>query len=162
MKALKNLNDKLAAVIKVTSIIFYIVMLITASLQIVMRFVFKSPLAWTDEVSKYTFVWGTMLGCAYLVRTQGHSSVQALENLFKKNPSARKFQKLIIDIFCLIFYLIVAIGGISYTSCGLTSVTPALGFPVYIIYAIMPITGFMMTLFQLEHLFNDLTEKEVK
>lgn len=160
MTLLKNINDKLMILIKVTSVIFYLIMLFTASLQILMRFVFQAPLAWTDEVSKYTFVWGTMLGCAYLVRTHGHSSVQVLENIFHKGSPARKMQKLIIDIFCLAFYLVVAIGGISYTSCGLTSVTPALGFPVYIIYSIMPITGFMMMLFQLEHLITDLTEKE--
>ena len=125
-----------------------------------MRFVFKAPLAWTDEVAKYTFVWGTMLGCAYLVRTQGHSKVSVLESsLQKKNPGLAKWMKVAVDVFGIIFFAVVFLGGISLTQAGLSTRTPALNFPIFIIYLIMPLSGLLMVLFQTEVLINDVKEK---
>ena len=160
MSLLKKINDTLTAIIRVTSIVFYTVMLIAASLQIVMRFVFKAPLAWTDEVAKYTFVWGTMLGCAYHIRTQGHSKVTVLQSsLKKKNPAIANGMKVLVDVLGIVFFAVVFAGGISLTLAGLNTRTPALDFPMYIIYLIMPISGLMMVLFQIEVLVKDLKER---
>ena len=160
MSLLKKLNDALSMLIRISSIVFYAVMLVVATLQIIMRFVFKAPLAWTDEVAKYTFVWGTMLGCAYLVRTQGHSKVSVLQtSLKKKNPVAASWLKIFVDLMGMVFFIVVLLGGISLTSAGLSTRTPALDFPMYIIYLIMPLSGLIMVLFQTEVLLKDLKER---
>lgn len=57
MRLLKKCNDVLWNGSKYVAIAMYVIMLFTASLQILMRFIFKSPLAWTDEAAKYSFVW---------------------------------------------------------------------------------------------------------
>ena len=139
MKLLQRLNAVLLAALKYGSIAFYVVMLFAASVQILMRFVLKAPLAWTDEVAKYTFVWGTMLGCAYLVHPGKHSSVEVLKDALK--GSMKKAHAILLDLICLAFYVIVFMGGITLVQAGLSSVTPALEFPVWIIYLVMPISG---------------------
>jgi len=142
------------------SVTLYIIMLVAASLQILMRFIFQNPLAWTDELAKYSFIWGTMLGCAYLVRTKGHSSVELLGSILK--GIAKKMQLLLLDILCLILYTVIIIGGISLVKAGLTSVSPALGVPLYLVNTIMPLSGALMLLFQLENLLDNLKGKSGK
>lgn len=154
MTLLKKCNDALWKGSKYVSIAMYIVMLFTASLQILMRFVFKSPLAWTDEAAKYSFVWGTMLGCAILVRTGGHSCVELLGNVLKGIP--KKLQAVVLDICCLVLYAVIVYGGVVLMQAGSTSVSPALSLPMWLVYLIMPVSGAFMVLFQLEHFIRDL------
>ena len=154
MTLLKKCNDALWKGSKYVSIAMYIVMLFTASLQILMRFVFKSPLAWTDEAAKYSFVWGTMLGCAILVRTGGHSCVELLGNALRGVP--KKLQAVVLDICCLVLYAVIVYGGVVLMQAGSTSVSPALSLPMWLVYLIMPVSGAFMALFQLEHFIRDL------
>lgn len=156
MNVLKKCNDVLWRVSKYVSIVMYIIMLFTASLQILMRFVFKSPLAWTDEAAKYTFVWGTMLGCAILVRTGGHSCVELLGNALR--GVAKTVHAVILDILCLILYAVIVYGGVVLMQAGSTSVSPALSLPMWFVYLIMPVSGLFMVLFQAEHLFADIAK----
>lgn len=154
MKLLSKVNELLMALIKWSAIGLFVVMLFSASWQIIMRFVFKSPLAWTDEVAKFAFVWSTMLGCAYLVRTKGHSSVEMMAGYLK--GVASRLHATIIDLFCLLVYVIIVTGGISMMQAGATSVSPACGLPMAAVYAIVPFSGVLMSLFQLEILLDDL------
>ena len=151
---LKKCNDVLWKGSKYVSIAMYVVMLFTASLQILMRFVFKSPLAWTDEAAKYSFVWGTMLGCAILVRTGGHSCVELLGNALKGIP--KKLHAVVLDVCCLVLYGVIVYGGVVLMQAGSTSVSPALSLPMWLVYLIMPVSGAFMVLFQLEHFIRDL------
>jgi TRAP-type C4-dicarboxylate transport system permease small subunit len=40
-----------------------------------MRYAFNSPLIWAEEISRYTMVWGTMIGVALAYRAMQHISI---------------------------------------------------------------------------------------
>jgi TRAP-type C4-dicarboxylate transport system permease small subunit len=40
-----------------------------------MRYLFNSPLIWAEEISRYTMVWGTMIGVALAYRAIQHISI---------------------------------------------------------------------------------------
>ncbi len=160
MKQLSKFNDLLMALIKWSAIGLFVVMLFSASWQIVMRFVFKSPLAWTDEIAKFAFVWSTMLGCAYLVRTKGHSSVEFMAGYLKGIP--KKLHAVVVDLLCLLVYTIIVTGGVSMMQAGATSVSPACGLPMAAVYAVVPLSGLFMCLFQLEILLGNLNQMRKK
>lgn len=46
--------------------------------QVVFRFVLKAPLAWSDELATFSFVWFALLGAALAVRENAHIGVDAL------------------------------------------------------------------------------------
>lgn len=160
MKHFSKFNDLLMVLIKWGAIGLFVIMLFAASWQIVMRFIFKSPLAWSDEVAKFAFVWSTMLGCAYLVRTKGHSSVEIMASYLK--GISRKFHAVLIDLLCLLVYIVIVTGGISMMQAGATSVSPACGLPMAVIYFVVPLSGFFMCLFELEILMGDLVQMHKK
>ena len=52
------------------------VMMITIVLfGVLNRFIFKIPLSWTEEVSRYLMIWVSMLGAAVAVRAGTHVGV---------------------------------------------------------------------------------------
>jgi TRAP-type C4-dicarboxylate transport system permease small subunit len=59
------------------SILLSVVCSVTAT-QVVFRFILKMPLAWSDEVATFSFVWFALLGSAVAVRENGHIGVDAL------------------------------------------------------------------------------------
>src|SRR5574341_2076578 len=46
--------------------------------QVVFRFILKMPLAWSDELATFSFVWFALLGSALAVRENAHIGVDAL------------------------------------------------------------------------------------
>lgn len=52
------------------SILFMVVMLVSVLIQIVARYIFQSPPAWTEELGRYAMIWAAMFGatCAYYRR----------------------------------------------------------------------------------------------
>lgn len=152
------LNNIFMKIIKWISVIAFAVMLTAASLQIVMRFVFQTPLAWTDEVARYCFIWSTMLGCAYLVHKGGHSSVEILGNML--TGSAKCFHGILLDLLCLFFYAVVIKGGVTLVQAGSTSNSTACSIPMALVYLIVPLSGVLMFLFQFQVLLEKIVQKE--
>ena len=54
----------------------------TTAAQVLFRFVLKTPLAWSDEMATFSFVWLALLGAAIGVREKAHIGVDAVVRLF--------------------------------------------------------------------------------
>lgn len=78
MKAIKDLNTWLCKFENLLNSAALIVVLIVISLQIIMRYVFNRPLLWSEELSRYLYVWIAWLGCAFCAGTRSHISVPLL------------------------------------------------------------------------------------
>lgn len=158
-RQLKRINDIFMKLIQWISIAAFAVMLAAASLQVVMRFIFRTPLAWTDEVARYCFIWSTMLGCTYLVQKGGHSSVELLGGVLR--GSAKHFHGVLLDLLCLFFYAVIIKGGITLVQAGSTSNSVACSIPMALVYLIVPLSGALMFLFQLQVLLEKFARKGV-
>ena len=77
-------------------------------LQAVSRYVFNSPIIWTDEISINLQMIMAFVGIAYGIRTKTHIKVDGLYRQFPK-----KLQ-MIIAIFFNILFLVVAVTCIKY------------------------------------------------
>ena len=58
----------------VTSVIFCSMMAVVTA-QIVMRYLFNSPLLWSEEFARYVYVWLVFIGSAYCVTQDKHVAV---------------------------------------------------------------------------------------
>ena len=57
---------------KIIPIIAFIVLFVVFVFQVFMRYVVKSPQAWTGEVEQSCFLWLVLLGACYAQRIKGH------------------------------------------------------------------------------------------
>lgn len=50
--------------------------------QVIMRYVFSSPLTWSEEAARFIFVYVSFIGISYAYRQKGHIRMEVVVNLF--------------------------------------------------------------------------------
>ncbi len=61
-------------------VVWFAIVLLVMTAQVISRYVFNNPIVWSEEFSRYSFVWISYLGCAYCVGVDGHTSITALRD----------------------------------------------------------------------------------
>ena len=140
-------------------------MSVVVFIQVVCRFVLKSSLPWSEEVSRYLLVWVSFLGGAYGVRQGAHIGVEAFMLLFPKK--IQQVVAIFVTIASMLLCAVILKYGIDIVSTQLSKmqVSPAMRMPMGYMYAAIPIgmVFFIIRYFQmLMEQFKDLKAKDTK
>ncbi len=85
MNVVKAVNDWLCKIENIFNSIALVVVLVVISAQIICRYVFTSPLIWSEELSRYLYVWIAWIGCAFCTGTRSNITVPVIfDNLPQK------------------------------------------------------------------------------
>jgi TRAP-type C4-dicarboxylate transport system permease small subunit len=87
-------------------VLFLLVMFVSVLIQIFFRYVLQSPLTWTEEASRYSFIWIVLLGAAFAVRTKEHVVMEVLVNRFPKPLKTNIYFGLNVIILMALIYLL--------------------------------------------------------
>lgn len=87
-------------------VMFLLTMFISVLIQIFFRYVLQSPLTWTEEAARYSFIWIVLLGAAFAVRKKEHVKMDVLLNRFPRY--LQRYINLVMNsiIFVSLIYLI--------------------------------------------------------
>ena len=120
------------------------VMTVVIFIQVLMRYVFKNSLSWSEELARYLFVWLSYLSISYGIKNRKHVKIEAALHLFPKK--LRPYVVIIGDMVTLIWSIFVVTTGWVMTQKVLASgqTSPAMSFPMYIIY-FAPCLGYMLS-----------------
>lgn len=145
MKVLKFLDKHIEEIILV--FLLSVTSLLTFA-QVVMRYIAKSPLSWSEEISRYMFIWMIYIGVSYGVKRDAHIKVDFLMNLFPK--SIRKGILAISDLIFMAFSLFIVVTGFEVATkiLELGQKSPAVGFQMGYVY-FATVVGFGLTLIRL-------------
>lgn len=121
--------------------------------QVLNRFLFKVPVPWTEEMARYIFVWLSLLGSAKAVRVKGHIYVDILESLVK--GKAGKSTRIVAQIISAFFFVILIITGFVWSIKNSGNKCETLPLDLFLIYMIVPLSGVLMLLFTIEHIYVD-------
>ncbi len=114
--------------------------------NVVLRYVFRAPLPWAEEVAIYLIVWIVFVGGSVAVRTRGHISIDLLPLLL--SPVNRRRLAIAVGIAMLIFLTVFFYYSGEHTlrirSGG--QVMPVLQAPMWLAYLAMPAGSFLMGL----------------
>ena len=88
--------------------VFFFLMIIAMLMQVFTRYVTKTPIAWTEEFSRFTYVWAIFLGSILVQRTRSHMVVSIV--IDKLSPRARLVMESLSDIFSIIVMALVFAG----------------------------------------------------
>ena len=81
-------------------------MVICLTLQVGIRIIAGSSLAWTEELSRYTFLWTVYIGAAYVAKRNAHLRVTI--QFVPMSLRARLFFRVIADSVWVMFLLFMA------------------------------------------------------
>ncbi len=145
MKVLKWLDESLEETILV---VLLLIMSLAMGAQIVARYIFNSPLSWSEELSRFLFVWSGFLSISYCFKKQISIKIEQIVSLLPTKVAA--VFKIIEKVTMLVFYIYMVPFAWTYFNNAITSgqLSPAMQIPMYIIY-IAPLVGFILSIIRL-------------
>ena len=113
------------------------------TVQVILRYVLRSPLPWAEEFCRYCQVWSTFVSIGYCTKRGIMLQVDALNRILP--PTLRWFVDLLIKLIILFVYAFFFYQSFEAVQAAYNSkqVSAALGLPMYIIYTIT-ILGFFL------------------
>ena len=142
MKTLLDRYHRLLTLLMATAVALLIV---PVTLQIISRYTALIPsYIWTEELSRFLFIWMVMLGAMIGVRERSHFDVDVWPDL---SPHAGAKLRIVSNLFVLIFALVFAWWGIKFVRFGWNQTSELADLPMPFIFLAWPIAGFTWLIF---------------
>jgi TRAP-type C4-dicarboxylate transport system permease small subunit len=128
--------------------------------QVFSRYILGTSFTWTEEFARFSLIWMTILGAAYLNAKREHLSMDFIYE--KLSDANKKKVAILIEVFIFLFALIVMViggGNLVYTTLHLEQLSGTLRIPLGYVYSIMPISGLLIMCFSMYHITNIYTNK---
>lgn len=109
--------------------------------QVIARYVFDSSFSWSEEISRYLFIWMIYLGVSYAVKQDKHIKVDTLVALDILPTVGKKIITVIADIIFLVFAILIAKIGFSVAALigRRGQITGATELPMWLVYIAVPL-----------------------
>ncbi|MEM9423576.1 MAG: TRAP transporter small permease [Spirochaetota bacterium] len=139
----------------ILSVVLLAILVLVTFLQVVFRFVLNLPLAWSEELSRFTYIFMVGLATSIAIKTRSMIKIEFLE-LFVKNPKTLNIIEKSVDLLAMLFTLFVAFFSIYplMNAFSVGQVSPALRWPVGFLYATQMLLYLIMAVRYFMQLFH--------
>ena len=121
------------------------ILIVPVTLQVVSRYTaLIPPWIWTEELSRFLFIWMIMLGAMIAVREGTHFVVDVLPDL---SPRPAAALQIVANLFVLVFALVFVWWGIQFVRFGWDQTSELAELPMVFIFAAWPLAGLTWCLF---------------
>ena len=145
MRIFNRACDLLCTVLLAVSEMLLVVLLCSSSLQVFSRYFMENTVTWTEECSRYCFIWLDMLGAAVLVYKGGHAVVDIIVSRF--HGTAAKIYNTCIYIAIGYVAGILTRFGMQLSQATIKQTSSSLHLPMGIIYGVVPLSGLLIGIF---------------
>lgn len=123
--------------------------------QVISRYVVGVPSTVTEEMLRFSLVWLSMLGMAYVTGKQQHISLTLMVD--KVSPTVRAWWTVALQMVFIAFSVwILIIGGLRISSISMLQISPALGVPMGQIYYALPVSGALIIIYSVMNIIDIL------
>lgn len=150
-----NFMGTLNKTLRLALAILMTAMVVSVVWQVLSRYLFVVPAAWTEELARFLLIWIGMLGAAYAYRQGSHLGIDLLADKLEESGKQRLHR--IVHIVCLLFATsVLVIGGGSLVSMTweLKQYSAAIGLPIAYVYSVIPASGVLISLFAADAIVN--------
>jgi len=142
----------LASFEKWLSYFFIIVMTAAVLLQFFSRLL-GHPLAWGEEVARYSYVWLTFIGTAYVVMTKEHIQVNFF--IFKLPRKAQRVILILEYILMILSVMYILPSAFHHSIEQWKNLSPAMELPTFFLYISFPLGMSLVVIRLLQLLISD-------
>lgn len=156
-----NVMGTLDKTLKFALAILMTAMVASVVWQVLSRYLFVVPAAWTEELARFLLIWIGMLGAAYAYRQGSHLGVDLLANKLAA-PGKQRLHSAV-HIVCLLFaasVLVVGGGSLVSMTWKLKQFSAAMGLPIAYVYSVIPASGTLISLFAVAAIANGSAGEE--
>lgn len=126
-------------------------LVVSVTWQILSRYLFVVPAAWTEELARFLLIWIGLLGAAYAYRTRSHLGLDLLPASL--TGRARTGLAIFVHLVCMSFaamVLVVGGGALVAMTWELKQYSAAMGLPIAYVYSVIPASGVVICLFAID------------
>lgn len=151
MNVIKKLSDIVFRIEKVLAVILGTAMFLSLFLGFLFRYVFSSPLLWSNEVAIFSLIWLTLIGASMGVKTGQTAMITMFVDRFR---GSNAYKWMIVTSFFILIIFAVYILYLSYNwlsspniyvqssgSMGLPMIYPYLSVPVGFLFLLIHATS---------------------
>ena len=130
------------------------ILIVPVTLQIISRYTALIPAwIWTEELSRFLFIWMVMLGAMVGIKEGTHFEVDVWPELGQRANAALK---ILSHLFVLIFALVFVWWGIKFVQFGWYQESELAELPMPFIFVAWPLTGVTWLIFLGEIFYDNL------
>ena len=139
--------------LEIVMILIFALLVLDVLFQVFSRYIQGTSFTWTEEFARFSLIWLTIIGAAYLNGKREHLSMDFIYQ--KLSESNKRKAAILIETFIFLFALaVMVIGGFNlvYTTLHLEQLSGTLRIPLGYVYAIMPFSGMLIMCFSVYHI----------
>ena len=106
-------------------------------LQIVTRYVLVYSLPWSEELSRYLFVWMIFLSLSITIHDDMPIRIDFLDQYL--GPNAKKAADVVRFTLSILALMVLLVSSLGLIQVGMSAKSPALKLPQYVVYLVIPI-----------------------
>jgi len=139
---LKQLSCFISQITKYLIMFIFSSMVVVVILQVFFRYVVQASLSWSEELSRYFFVWIIFLAASICFKKDDHIAIEFF--LFRLSPNVQRYIRGIIKCAELGFVVILIYYGFKVVNVVKYQISPAAGISMSVVYLSLPISGTLM------------------
>lgn len=158
-KLLSSFDNWIISIITKLMGVFMVILTVIVFLQVLARYVFHVSIGGLGELPVFLMIISVWLTAATLARQDGHIKLEMTEMVIK-NEKILKFIKLLVHILTLASVAVFTYLSYDYVKFGVETwdTTAGLKFPVWWLTSIVLISGVLMTIYYMMHLYKAIKE----
>ncbi|MED4206528.1 TRAP transporter small permease [Neobacillus mesonae] len=125
--------------------------------NVILRYIFNSGITWSEEMSRFLFVWMVFLGAIACLKDNMHLGVDLVVNALP--PKLKKIAFVISNLLVLYVLWLLLVGSWKMTLLNMNSTAPATGLPLAYLYGIGIVTSLSMAAIVIIRMFQTFTSK---
>ena len=158
MRKILQKYDKFEEYLLIGTLVFNVLLIFS---QILMRTIFNYSLSWTEELSRYIFIWQTWLGTSIALKYKQHIRVEILINIFKKAKN-KKILEVLVNFIWISFSAFLLYAGILLCKSMIARnvLSSGMRIPLVFIYSCLPISSLIVLIRLINDTINLIKRKE--
>lgn len=143
-------------VLEYGALLSMLLFIFTVTLQVFARFALPQSPSWTEELSRYLFIYMIVFAAGLGVRDKGYAVVDTLQEMLPKTTKA--ILLIAIDVVLFGFLVVVAYKGLGFIALGAIQTSPTLLIPMSIPQASITILTACLSIYLLFQIINTIKE----
>ena len=144
---LKTLNRLLVVIETYTVVGLLVTVSVVVLLQVGMRYLFAYPNPWSEEVSRFCFIWMSLIGASLAVERRAHFGFDRVTK--DLTPRTKRVANAFAEAVVLMFSLLLVFTGLLLMELTIGERSSALNLPIALVYAAVPVSGVLMVIHML-------------
>jgi len=152
---MKKIIDIYYSFLKIILTFLMGLIIIPVTMQIFARYVdFIPRYIWTEELSRFCFIWIILVGAMIAMRKDEHFTVDLLPS--PKTNKGKAISLMLVDSMTFLMAMIFVIWGWPLVKFGLLQTSEMAEMPMVFIYIAWPLTGITWIIFLSERVFDHI------